>query len=286
MKSAGCFRALFLGVFLWLGCVLVAAEKIMNDPYAYRPGVRNSPTKLGLNEKQLKLVLAQLQQKTGFPGLSFDAAGFLTLDDAANFAGGSAAARALVQQAIQGPHQLLLENHSYSPRVAFASISENVVYLNMTTKARTEHRSIRIDFTDFNKLVGEKNVLAAFDLGVVLLHEMIHGALNLMDRVDEWEELGDCERYTNTIRKELHLPERQQYIARSRSFQSPLGWTIKIAELPFAQTQYKNGTLKTEEYKLTWDMVQVGAGRQEGGNMPSPTVAAKGSERKSTAAVQ
>lgn len=285
MKYAACIRALLLGSLLGLSVGWAwAAEKVEQDAYAYRAGIRNSPTKYRLNDKQLKFVLAQLQQKTGFTTLRFDAAGFLTLDDPTQFVGGSATARALVLTALQGPTQLVLENHSYSAQVAFASISENLVYLNMSTKARCEHRSIQIDFPDFNKLMGEKEVRASFDLGIVLLHELVHGALNLKDDVGEWEELGECERHTNTIRKELGLPERQQYIARSRSVQSPQGWTVQWAELQFARTDYKNGTLKSEEYKLTWDAKQVGLG-QRTDSLPA-TVAAKSSERKSTAAIQ
>lgn len=285
MKYAACIRALLWGSLLGLSVGWAwAAEKVEQDAHAYRAGIRNSPTKYRLNDKQLKLVLEQLRQKTGFSHLRFDAAGFLTLDDPTQFVGGSATARALVLTALQGPTQLVLENHSYSPKVAFASISENLIYLNMSTKARCEHRSIQIDFTDFNKLIGDKEVRASFDLGIVLLHELVHGALNLQDRVDEWEELGDCERHTNTIRKELGLPERQQYVARSRSVLSPYGWAVQWAELQFAQTNYKNGTLKTEEYKLTWDVKQVGLGQR---TEPLPaTIAAKGSERKSTAAIQ
>lgn len=287
MKYAGCLRVLLLSSFFWLNFTLVlAAEKVETDLYAYRPGVRNSLGKQRLNEKQLKLVLEQLRQKTGFTELQFDTTGFLTLDDPTRFVGGSAAARALVQKAIQGTTQLVLENHSYSTKVVFASITENLVYLNMRTKARMEHRSIRLDFTDFHRLVGDKEVLAAFDLGIVLLHELVHGALNLTDRVNEWEELGDCERYTNTIRKELALPERQQYVARARSIQSPLGWTVRLAELQFAQTNYKNGALKTEEFKLTWDVAQVGLGQSTVPPASSATMAAKGNERKSTAGMQ
>lgn len=288
MKKAGSFHSLLVALFvvgslISLGMVAVAADKEIIDPYAYRPGVRNSLGKKRLNEKQLKQVLESLQAKTGFTGLQFDATGFLTLDDPTHFVGGSATARELVQKAIAGSSQLVLENHSYSNTVAFASISENVLFINMVSKARMEHRSVRIDFTDFNKLMGAKEVLASFDLGIVLLHEFVHGALNLIDKIDEWEELGDCERYVNTIRKELNLPERQHYVARSHSILSPTGWTVRMAELQFARTNYKNGTLRTDEFKLNWDIGRVGMGQRENA---SPTVAGKNNERKSTAAVQ
>ena len=287
MISAGSFRSLLWIALAMLGFItmVAAADKEVVDPYVYRPGLRNSPGKYRLSEKQLNLVLENLREKTGFVGLHFDAAGFLTLDNPARFVGGSATARELVQKAIAGKTQLVLENHSYSATVAFASISENLVYINMTSQARMEHRSVQIDFTDFNKLRGDKDVLASFDLGIVLLHELVHGVMNLVDKVDESEELGDCERVVNTIRKELNLPERQQYVARSHNIQSPQGWTVRMAELQFARTNYKNGTLKTDEYKLNWDISRVGLGLNKQPNTVPNALAGKNNERKSTASV-
>lgn len=270
MKYAVCLRVLLWGSLLGLSLVMARAEEAgEQDAYKYRAGVRNSPTKYRLNDKQLKLVLEQLQQKTGFTDLQFDATGFLVLEDPSRFTGGSATARALVLKAMSGPAQLILENHSYSLKVAFANLSDNLVYTNVTTKVQMEHRSIRIDFTDFNKLMGDKEALASFDLGIVLLHELVHGALNLQDSVDESEELGDCERYTNKIRKELQLLERQQYVARSRSVQVPHDRSVQLAELQFTQTNYQNGTHKTEAYILRWEVLKIGLGHRE---TPLPTM--------------
>ncbi|MBS1808713.1 MAG: hypothetical protein JST84_11020 [Acidobacteria bacterium] len=287
MKMAGYFRSL-IGISLFLAaCTVICAseKKEAPDAYTYRPGVRNTTGKNQLNEKQLKLVIESLQAKTGFTGLRFDEAGFLTLDDPQRFAGGSASARELVEKAIQGKVQLVLENHSYSTKVAFASITNNLVFINMSSKAQMEHRSVHIDFTDFGKLIGSKEVRASFDLGIVLLHEFVHGAMNLLDRVDEWEEIGECERFVNTIRKELELPERQHYVARSQTVQTPMGWTVRMAELQFARTNYKNGTLKTDEFKLNWDVSRVGTGIRETLGPPPNVVATKNNERKSTASV-
>ena len=148
-----------------------------------------------------------------------------------------------------------------------------------------EHQSVRIDFSDFGKLMGPKEVLASFDLGMTILHELVHGVRKLHDSVNEWEEVGDCERYVNTMRKELGLPERQQYIARSHTVVSPVGWTIKIAELQFARTEFRNGKLKTDEYKLSWDVNRVGLGDQESVTTILNAATTKKPDQKSTAAV-
>lgn len=286
MKRVAAIRSLLVvGLLLGTLMILRTEAKSQSDPLTYRGGIRNSTEKHRLKEKQLKQVLDSLAEKTGFRELSFDADGFLTLGDRQNFVGASATARQLLMDAVDSPSQLLLENHSYSPKVVFANLGKSTVYFNMRTKAQIEHLPIRIDFSDFSKLVGPKEVRASFDLGITILHELVHGVRKLHDSVSEWEEVGDCERYVNTIRKELGLPERQHYIARSHTVISPVGWAIKIAELQFARTDFRNGQMKTDEYKLTWDVNRVGIGDQESVKATLNSATAKKPEQKSTAAV-
>lgn len=265
--------------------VLRAEATTQSDPLTYRGGLRHSPEKHRLKEKELNRILESLAEKTGWRELGFDAEGFLTLGDRQNFVGGSATARHLLMDAVQFPSQLILENHTHSSKVVFANLGKSTVYLNMRTKAQIEHLPIRIDFSDFGKLVGPKEVRDSFDLGITILHELVHGVRKLHDSVNEWEEVGDCERYVNTIRKELGLPERQQYIARSHTVLSPVGWTVKMAELQFARTDFRNGKLKTDEFKLSWDVNRVGVGDQESVNVSLKAIATKKPEQKSTAAV-
>lgn len=287
MKRAAGFRSLFFVALVasLLPPCFAEEKRAESDPHTYRSGVRYTTGKHGLNEKQVNQVINSLRQKTGLQEIAFDADGFLTIGDRTQIEGGSVTARDLVLKALETPAQLILENHSHSTKVAFANLTKSVVYINMRTKKQMEHRSLRLDFSDFSKLIGPKEVIASFDLGIVILHELAHGVLNLPDDVNEWEDIGDCERYINTIRKELDLPERQHYVARSRNIHSPMGWTIRMAELQFARTNYKNGTLKTDEYKLNWDISRVGLGERAVA-MPVPnSIATKNAERKSTAAV-
>ncbi|HEX4947490.1 MAG TPA: hypothetical protein VFZ34_12535 [Blastocatellia bacterium] len=288
MKSARYVHAC-LGICLLLGVLpllLRAEAQSLSDPLNYRGGLRISPDKYRLKEKQCQQLLASLGEKTGFQELGFDADGFLMLGNRQNFIGGSATARHLLMDAIDFPSQLLLEAHMHSSKVVFANLGKSTLYVNMRTGRQVEHQPIRIDFSDFGKLMGPKDVLASFDLGMTLLHELVHGVRKLHDSVNEWEDVGDCERYVNTIRKELNLPERQQYIARSRTIHMPLGWTIKMAELQFARTDYRNGKLKTDELILSWDVNRVGVGDQESVSRTLSSTAAKKPEQKSTAAVQ
>jgi hypothetical protein len=279
--------ASLLVVLLLSSASLLRAEaNPPGDPLTYRGGIRNSTGKHRLKEKELQRVLTSLAEKTGFQELGFDGDGFLTIGDPNHFVNGSITARRLLMDAVDFPSQFHLENHSYSSKVVFANLGKSTLYFNMRTKAQIEHQPLRIDFTDFGKLMGAKEVLASFDLGMTLLHELVHGVLKLHDSVNEWEEVGDCERYVNTMRKELGLPERQQYIARSQTIISPLGWTIKMAELQFARTDFRHGKLKTDEFKLSWDVNRVGLGDPEVVKATLTSTTNKKPEQKSSAAVQ
>ncbi len=287
MRRTAAIQCLLMAGFLFGALLLLRTEAVsQSDPLTYRGGIRNHSGKYRLKEKELKRVLEDLASKTGLRELSFDVDGFLTLGNRAHFVGGSATARQLVIDAVDFSAQLILENHSYSQKVVFANLGASTVFANMRTKVQIEHQPIRIDFADFNKLVGPKEVRDSFDLGITILHELVHGVRKLHDSVNEMEEVGDCERYVNTIRKELGLPERQQYIARSQIIQSSVGWAVKIAELQFARTDFRNGQLKTDEYKLSWDVNRVGVGEQDSTNSALKAITEKKPEQKSTAAMQ
>lgn len=284
MKSAATSWMIVVVLSSWL--TFCAEARTQSDPHTYRSGIRNATEKQRLKEKDLQRVVESLREKTGFQSLGFDADGFLILRDRQQVVGGSATARQLLLDAMDSAAQFVLENHNHSSKVVFANLGKGTMYLNMRTKAQVEHLPIRIDFSDFGKLIGPKEVLASFDLGITLLHELVHGVHKLHDSVSEWEEIGDCERFVNTIRKELNLPERQQYIARSHDILSPVGWTMKIAELQFARTDFRNGRLKTDEYKLSWDVTRVGAGEPEAIQRTLNAAGAKKPEQKSSAAIQ
>jgi len=229
------------------------------DPLRYRSGIRNGLEHYRLNGKQLKAVLESLRDKTGFLEMRFDESGFLDLGDRSCIAGGSAAARALLIAAVDGDRSFYLENHNHSEKVAFARLGTATLYQSRLTGAHIESQPLEIDFFDFAQLRGCKEVLAAFDLGFAVLHELGHGALHLHDAQGLSDGLGECESYINRIRRELGLPERQQYIAQiHQSTSSPSGATIRRAELIFARALEKQGRVKMEDFYLSWEAKDVG----------------------------
>ncbi|MEO6727183.1 MAG: hypothetical protein ABIP14_17985 [Blastocatellia bacterium] len=234
------------------------AMAAIKDSLRYQSGVRNS-VEHGLNPKQIERLLKSLREKTGFPEMRFDEMGFLRLGDRSMLAGGSATARELLIAAVDRACAIDLESHDRSSRIAFAQLGKPLVFISLATSARIEVNPIEIDFSDFAHLRGDKAVLAAFDVGFVVLHELAHAVLGLHDLTDEANGPGECEEYVNRIRRELDLPERQNYIARTRQSRDlASGAPLSQAELIFAHTVDQEGRTKRQSFNLTWDAEPVG----------------------------
>jgi hypothetical protein len=243
----------------------VASGDSIRNEQAYRPGLRNSFVGHPLNAKELNLVLAHLKHKTGFVQMRFDEAGFLTIDDRSQIAGGSAAARKLLLAAVDGKKSINLQSHNRSPEVSFAQVGQGVNYMSWRREMQIAVEPIEIDFADFNHLRGERKVVEAFDPGFVILHELCHTTLELRDLAAGVSAAGDCETYVNRIRRELGMPERQHYAAtaylHSTSMSRP---TATIARLVFTQKipgREPESRAKTKTLHLRWDVQQVGNNR-------------------------
>lgn len=240
----------------------VASGDPIRNEQAYRPGLRNSFVGHPLNAKELNLVLAHLRHKTGFVRMRFDEAGFLTIDDRSQIAGGSVTARELLLATVDGKKSINLQSHNRSPKVAFGRVSEGLSYAGWRSQEQIEVEHIEIDFADFNLLRGHRKAVEAFDLGFMVLHELCHAVLELRDPLGRGSAAGDCEKYVNRIRRELGMPERQQYGAAAylrKIF--PFSPTGRVAELIFAQAESGRAPgrgAKTKRLRLIWDVELVG----------------------------
>ncbi|MGH9839288.1 MAG: hypothetical protein ACREEM_10940 [Blastocatellia bacterium] len=241
---------------------LQAAMDSAQDQRIYRPGLRNSFAEHPLSATELDAALTELRHKTGFVRMRFDEAGFLTIDDRSEISGGSAAARELLLAAVDGKKSINLQSHNRSPEVIFARLSEGVKYIGWPSDVQIVAAPIEIDFDDFNHLRGDRKAVEAFDPGFVILHELCHAVLELRDPSAGVNAAGDCESYVNRIRRELGMPERQQYAAtpyrRTNTLTGPI---VGIAELIFAQTEpgrEPEKPAKTKTLYLKWNVRQVG----------------------------
>ncbi len=238
--------------------VLAPVVFASSDPLRYQGGVRISPSR-GLGKKQQEAVLRSLREKTGLMELDFDSDGFLELGDETRISGGSPTARELLTAAVAGDAAFDLETHNRSRIVAFARLGSPISFQSLRTRAQIEVLPVEIDFTDFDRLRGDGPVIAAFDLGMVLLHELAHGVLRLPDVGAAGDLLGECERHINQIRRELRLPERQTYFARVSDRQSTVSGGMRPhAELLFMRTMPTSGRVKRELFALSWEAELVG----------------------------
>ncbi len=272
-------RGLSLLIFVGLAVSFVEAEKkSKSEIIEYRGGIRNSNGQYRLESKQLALLLASLQEKTGFTELSVDGSAYLLIGNKENFVGGSSTARKLLIAAIEGKTLFNLESHHHSDKVNFARLEKSIHFRNMATAQEVEVRPLILDFSDYDYLTGDRDVRHSFDVGINVLHELVHGVYHLRDAVEDPNELGECEDFVNTIRRDLGLPEREKYIARIYRTELTVGSIVRRAELQFARTKEKNGNLKTEIVFLSWDAGKVGLVTAD-----ERLIAAKAKEMKATA---
>jgi hypothetical protein len=254
MQSVTCAGRLAV-VCLFLTTSVTAAGNALR----YVGGVRNGFDKKALNEKQRQAMLKSLRAHTGWQQLDFDENGFLACPQHNAFNGGSAAARKLLGAALSSAFAFELESHDNVKAVAFARLAEAVHYESRASGATIEVFPLQLDFADFNKLRGDAATLAAFDLGIVVLHELAHAVWQLKDARARDEEPGECEDYINEIRRELGMPERQTYFARLRTNSTGyMGGNYRLAELIFARRQVTPGKVKADYGYLQWDAQAVG----------------------------
>jgi len=220
-RPGALFIYTFLGLFAFHLTVFVSARaySLQTHPGAidrpdFRTGIRDSPSR-PLTSRQRQALLEGLRQKTGLMDMRFDEDGVLQPGDRTRIEGGSPTARDLILAAAASRHSFRLENHDNSPTVAFAEIESTEDYED---EAGIRHVvwEFRFDFRDFTELRGPAEALAAFDPALQLMHELGHSVLGLHDPLSKSDELGDCERRVNLIRRELGLPLRQNYNAESR----------------------------------------------------------------------
>ena len=210
-------------------------------------GVRNSSGWQRLSEKQLQQVRESLSQKSGFMELRFDHQGALTLGNRQRIAGGSATARALLIAAVDSENLYELESHERSADVAFARIHESADRFIGETGKRMTIFQVKIDFDDFNQLGGDREAKASFEIGIALMHELVHGVLKLQDPQDV-NQIGECDAHVNQIRRELQLPERLYYVPGISVVQVSDGRRIVSARLEFVER--KSGLIT--KYQLSW----------------------------------
>jgi hypothetical protein len=153
-------------------------------------------------------LLDSLRRITGIESLEFASDGSLNLGVCSAARGGSAEARRILTRAVSSDTPFIIEDYSGSSSVNFGQAEREQIYEPRSGKRSNVWR-LRLDFDDFREMNAPSEVRAAFDEGLTLLHELLHG-LGYEDAFRPWE-LGECEEMVNQVRGELGLPVRDQY---------------------------------------------------------------------------
>src|SRR6185369_12787338 len=195
-------------------------------------------------------LIARLRVITGLTNLDFQNDGALRFD--ANQArGGSASARELLLQAVQGANVIVLEDASSRSDVAFCRVVRG--RYKQAEPNRPPAYVVLIDFTDFQQLSGDAEARAAFDVGWGLSHEIDHVVSGSEDAKDE-KGIGECEDHINEMRLEVGLPVRAEYFFSRAYLKADANFSARYVRLSFE----RRDDSQTKRYWLVWDAVSVG----------------------------
>ena len=191
----------------------------------------------------------RLRVITGWPNLTFNNDGAMRIGDAGPRAGAQSA-RDLLTKAFAGKRVILFEDASSRKDVVFC----RVVLGTLDQFTASEVYVVLIDFADFRQVTGDKEALAAFDVGWAVLHEIDHV---VEDSYDPQEDVaGDCEGHINRMRRELGLPVRNSYFFSFIPVKNEGTVISRFVRLGFDRQDAASA--KRKRYWLIWDAAVVG----------------------------
>lgn len=193
----------------------------------------------------------KLRVITGWRDLKFDSDGRLMPGaDVADT--GSRSARSLITRTLASDKVLILEDASARADVVFAHVVSGRWKSNAA-----ERRSVfvvLIDFADFDRLMGDRSALEAFNVGWTLLHEIDHAVNDSVDS-EVVGHVGECEDHINQMRRECHLPARSDYFFTLFPYSDQGNFRTRLVRLAFDQ---KEGSKKHRRFWVIWDAMLVG----------------------------
>ena len=207
---------------------------VSDDLYTFRSGIHIG-SESSRTDKQLEQVLTSLRLVTGLTEINV-ANNEMTLGNRLHINGGSKTARELIIATLDSGDSFMLERRDNSSTISFAQIESTARYVDASGKRHSEWQ-LRIDFSDFEELVGDTKARAAFNPAINILHELAHAVFGYLDPYDGNDTLGECERYINQIRFELGLPQRVYYYPHYSLATGQVDLTFVKAELMFVEAR-------------------------------------------------
>ncbi len=199
-----------------------------------------------------RAVLAEkLSAITGLQ-INFEADGGLRVRSAA-VNGGSRTARTLILKALSGRNVVVVEDASDRQDVVFARVVPAA--WKQPATGMPPAFVMLIDFTDFDRLLGDTEALNAFNVGWAFLHELDHVVSDSEDGAN-LNDPGDCEDHINVMRQECDVPLRTNYFFTFFPSTEDSEFRTRFVRLAFDRVDAE--TKKRHRYWVMWDAVLVG----------------------------
>jgi hypothetical protein len=238
------YRNRFLCRSLSICAVLISSSlPILAD------GIDNVVVRQNVSKSNREELARRLRSITGWADLAFDSDGAMRIGPDGPRSG-SQSARDLLNKAFAGKRVILFED---------ASSRKDVVFCRVTLATVDQFPSaevfvVLIDFADFRQVSGDKQALAAFNVGWAVLHEIDHV---VEDSQDPQEDVaGDCEDHVNRMRRELGLPVRNSYFFSFLPVKNEGTVISRFVRLGFELDAAPSS--KRKRYWLIWDAAVVG----------------------------
>lgn len=196
-------------------------------------------------------LVQKLRKITGWQDLRFDSSGLLQPGTREPIKG-SVGARELLSKAVAGPNVIVLEDASSRTDVAFCQVVE--AHSVRPSSSVGPIFVVRIDFEDFERVMGDKEARAAFDVGWAVLHEIDHVVRGSVDPASH-SSVGDCEESINQMRLEVGLPVRTDYFFSSLPHTPDSHLVSRLVRIRFEEVRTRN---KVKSYWIIWDAAVVG----------------------------
>jgi hypothetical protein len=254
-KRRSTLSRLVISYFILSFVLHLDVQGMVDEPYRFQAGLRISEN-LPLSDAQRRSLLNGLKSCTGFMELHFDESGQLSVGDRTHLTHGSNTARELLFATVESRDSFILESSTHSPTIAFAEIAGTDTYIDALNGEKRGVWRVRLDFSDFANLRGPDHAVASFTPAINLLHELGHGVLKKWDLLTSADQLGDCERHINLIRRELGLPVRETYQPRGWRAVSP-GNSTNSFQAEFRFSMIDEHTHKKKTFYLAFDVDRV-----------------------------
>ena len=242
-KESFSARVVASSVFVILFCASQIFATTTTDKLVVRDNV---------SATQRAELASRLRKITGWTTLKFNDDGSFETD-LQEIAGGSKSARELLHTAFFGNRTILFEDASSRKDVVFCRVISGKLLPEILPDE--EVHVVQVDFADFRHVLGDKQALAAFDVGWAVLHEIDH-VISASADPEKDDVAGDCEGHINGMRRELGLPVRNNYFYDFLPVKNDSNLISRFVRLGFEQEG--GPAAKRRRYWLIWDAAIVG----------------------------